>query len=274
MEFTNLFSEIGFRFSTRFQRGTPADYFRDGSAHEALVAERRRWLSEEPGACAALLPEGGPLLDETLELAREWRGARFEEEIGSDDFTPLDRCLGLGRMWEPDFLLLKPDENGMPTLLGACVCFPSSWAVEEKMGKSIEFIHDVVPGLNEAIGDKIRNFLQRMRPGVAWLRANWGLSRSPELNQHPRRGLPRLDANATLDEIWLRVERQALVALPKAGGVLFGIRIETCALSELQRDSSAAAGLVRDLETMPVEMADYKNITAVRSRVVELLTRV
>ena len=34
--------------------------------------------------------------------------------------------------------------------------------------------------------------LARMKPGISWERINWGLSRSPELNQHPSRKLPRL----------------------------------------------------------------------------------
>lgn len=268
-----MFSEKGFHFSTRFQRGEPASFFQATAAHDALIEERRSWLSEEPGACAALLPGGEPLLDETIERARAWGCALDGGEAVDAGSEAFHRCLGLGRVLEPDFLLLKPDEGGMPRLLGACVCFPSSWAVEGKMGRSIDFIHGVVPGLNEAIGDKIRNFLKRLRPGVAWLRANWGLSRSPALNQHPRRGLPALEANATLDEIWLRVERQALLALPESGGVLFGIRIETCALSELRQDSEAAEGLVRDLETMPAEMAEYKRISSVRARVIALLER-
>lgn len=139
------------------------------------------------------------------------------------------------------------------------------------MGESIDFIHAVVPGLNDSIGGKVRNFLSRLRPGVAWLRANWGLSRSGELNQHPGRDLPRLDAAAPIDEVWLRVERQALVALPKSGGVLFGIRIETNPLATLLEDAAAMRGLARDLETMPQAMAEYKNIAAIRGRVVEWL---
>lgn len=273
MDLSDLFSEKGFHFSTRFQRGEPAAFFQATEAHDALIEERRRWLSEEPGACAGLQPDGEPLIEETIELARGWGCAVEGKEAGGAGPEPLNRCMGLGRVLEPDFLLLKPGEDAMSRLLGACVCFPSSWAVEEKMGRSIDFIHGVVPGLNEAIGGKIRNFLRRLRPGVAWLRANWGLSRSPALNQHPRRGLPELDANAALDEIWLRVERQALAALPESGGVLFGIRIETCALSVLRKDSSAAAGLVRDLETMPDAMAEYKRISSVRARVIALLQR-
>ncbi len=185
--------------------------------------------------------------------------------------TGADQLHTLARAWEPDFLLLKPTDAAMPILVGGAVCFPSSWSLEEKMGRSIDFIHEVVPGLNEAIGDKVRNFLNRLRPGVAWLRANWGLSASHELNQHPARGLARLSAKTPPEDIWLRVERQALVALPQSGGVLFGIRVESAPLSEVKQEPAAALALAQDLQTMPEAMARYKNIATVRPRVLEWL---
>jgi len=252
----------------RFERGDPAAYFAPGEQHERLIEERRRWLTESPSTYAASLPECEPLLRETLDLANDWNPSPDRASIDVGSSEPL---LALARFWEPDFLLLKPTNDAMPTLVGGSVCFPSSWSLEEKMGESIDFIHAVVPGLNDSIGGKVRNFLSRLRPGVAWLRANWGLSRSGELNQHPGRDLPRLDAAAPIDEVWLRVEHQALVALPKSGGILFGIRIETNPLATLLEDAAAMRGLARDLETMPQAMAEYKNIAAIRGRVVEWL---
>jgi hypothetical protein len=103
------------------------------------------------------------------------------------------------------------------------------------------------------------------------LRANWGLSRSPELNQHPARKLPRLDATVRPDEVWLRVEWQSLVALPANQGVLFGMRIEVLSLARVKEDSEVAEGLLRALRTMPGEMGAYKGIAAARERIVELL---
>ena len=108
-------------------------------------------------------------------------------------------------------------------------------------------------------------------PGVASLRHNWGLSRSPELNHHPDRTLPKLDANTPLDEILLRVEHQVLIALAKSSGILFGIRVVNHSLAEVKADAIAATRLIRALETMPEAMARYKNLEAARLRVIELL---
>jgi hypothetical protein len=78
--------------------------------------------------------------------------------------------------------------------------------------------------------------------------------------------LPRLDASAELTEIWLRIEHQALVALPRTRGVLFGIRIAMRPLADVKTDLPLARGLARALRTMPEEMARYKGIAAVRDK--------
>ena len=141
------------------------------------------------------------------------------------------------------------------------------------MGRPLEEIHSVVPGLNTQLSRTILGFLGKMAPGVSWLRANWGLSRSAELNQHPARKLPRLDASVDADEVWLRVEWQSLVALPANRGVLFGMRIQVLSLAQVKEDPAVAEGLRRALRTMPEQMAAYKGIAAARERIVTFLDK-
>jgi hypothetical protein len=266
MTLAEIFPDEDYRFTLRFGRGEPAGFFAATSHHATLLAQRWHWLRAEPNTYAALVPEGVPLLEETTELAREWNG--FAPSLGK---LPWDECLALGEFWEADYLLLKADAAGEIRLLGGCLCFPSSWRLHEKLGRSIEDIHGVVPGLNANIGPAVHKFLAGLKPGVASLRHNWGLSRSPELNQHPDRSLPRLDATVRADEVWLRVEQQALVALPRSGGILFGIRIANHPLAEVKGDLLAGARLIRALETMPEAMAVYKGIAPARMRLLELL---
>jgi hypothetical protein len=265
MTLANLFPDDDYRFQLRFERGEPAQFFAPTDRHAELMAERKRWLCDAPDKYAAALPTVEALLDEAVELADAWKG--FKDLATSASA----RCLALGQFWEPDFLLLKSEDDGVVRLHGGCVCFPSSWRLSEKVGKPIEFIHDVVPELNATIGAGIQRFLANLKPGVAWLRHNWGLSRSPELNQHPDRGLPRLDATVRSDEVWVRIEHQALVALPKSRGILFGIRLANHSLAEVKVDRVAAERLTRALVTMPEPMAAYKGVATARQRIVELL---
>jgi hypothetical protein len=157
--------------------------------------------------------------------------------------------------------------------VGGCVCFPSSWSLAEKIGRPLDAIHEPVATFNAQFATPVKQFLARMKPGISWERINWGLSRSPELNQHPKRRLPRLDASVSLDEVWFRVEYQSLVALPKTQGILFGIRLIIEPMEHLSRDPECARGLARALQTMPASIASYKGILPARDRLIELLGR-
>lgn len=263
MNLADLFADEDYRFQMGMRRGSPAEFFQPTAQHDAIVAERQRWLRSEPEKYSALLPEGVAPLEECLSLARAWGTISSNAACGG--------CVQLGETWEPDFLMLKPDAAGKFQLVGGCLCFPSSWSLAEKIGRPLEFIHGPVPGLNAQLGRSIDSFLSRLTPGVAWLRHNWGLSRSPELNQHPSRALPRLDDSVSLAEVWLRVEQQALVALPQSRGVLFGIRVTSHALAEVKRDVTATERLARALRTMPEPMAAYKGIAPARARIMALL---
>ena len=270
MNLSDLFPEEDYRLQMRFERGVIAEFFRPSEGHAELISQRRHWLRTAPQTFAALLPEGIPLLDETIDMTGGWQiDATFASLKGNK--SPWERCLALGEFLEPDFLLLKPNTDGRFHLLGGCVCFPSSWSLAEKIGQPLDFIHGVVPGLNSQLGNQIHGFLGKIKPGIAWQRTNWGLSRTPELNQHPERGLPRLDASVRLEEIWLRVEHQALVALPQNQGILFGIRIAIHPLAGLKKEPLVAKRLSRALQTMPEDMARYKNLAIARSTIIALL---
>jgi len=144
MNLSDLFPNEDYRFAMRFERGRPADFFAPTDAGPRLLAERDRWLNEEPAHYAALLPGGEPLLAETLDLLRAWPATRTVACPGGvsvlaslNDGSPMSHCVELGRKLEADFLLLKADAAGAFCLLAGCVCFPSSWSLAEKMGRTL-----------------------------------------------------------------------------------------------------------------------------------------
>ena len=269
MTLDDLFPDADYGFRLRFEQSPAVEFFAPTDRHETILSERRKWLESAGSRCVAVLPEAAALIEETVSLAQSF--AYWGTEKWDEGLSVQERVVKLGGRWEPDFLLLRAVPDGKIRLLAGCVCFPSSWSLEEKIGRPIEEIHEPVPGLNVAIGPQIQRFLSKLRPGTAWLRANWGLSRSPELNQHPARKLPRLDERAEAEEVWMRVEDQALVALPTTGGILFGIRIVNYPFTAVVRDRSLASRFARALRTMPEEVARYKGIAAARGRLLELL---
>ena len=272
MNLSDLFPADDYRFHMALRRGTPQEFFGRTPANQALLAERRHWLQNEPETYSACLPESSALVETCLTLVHEW-GAISDQQHADlvANVEAKDWCAALGKLWEPDFLLLQSDDGGPFRLLAGSVCFPSSWSLDEKIGKSLDFIHGAVPSLNSQLGSPIQTFLSRLAPGTAWLRHNWGLCRSVELNQHPKRNLARLDESVDPVDVWLRVEHQALVALPRPGGVLFGIRVAMHPLDEVRKDRTASAKLARALETMPTEVATYKGLATSRGRIIQFL---
>jgi hypothetical protein len=261
-----LFPEEDFGFRMKFQRGAISDFYDDSLYHSELANERHEWISRDSQKYVALEQRGIPVLNEAAQTV-------FKRKIGGHEhrLEALQLCELLAVQVEPDFLLLTPSvSSGNFELCGGSVCFPSSWGLEEKMGKPLDVIHAPVPGLHATIGEQINLFLRNMRPGVSWNRMNWGLSRSPELNQHPSRSLPRLDDSTPSAEIYLRVEWQSLVALPSSG-ILFGIRVFVCPLIEVIKVDRWRRGLARGLATMPREVAIYKNLWIARNRILSIL---
>jgi hypothetical protein len=272
MELSRIFPEEDFRLKMRFERGCPADFFRQSEAATVVLTERSHWLEQAADTVTLMTAAAAPLMAEVLELAHSWGTLPEGSEVAQLlNLSALDQCRWLCRRWETDFLLLKPDAEGAFRLCGGALCFPSHWDLGTKMGRTVAEIHDPVPGLNAALGRSIDGFLEKIRPEISWERHNWGLTRSPELNQHPSRELPGLDAKVELDEVWWRLEDQSLIALPRSGGVLFGIRVTVHPLREVRDHAAARAGLVQALETMPAGMATYKGVAAARARICTLL---
>lgn len=269
-ELASLFAEDRYEFQMRMRRRGVADYFRAPAGAVGAIAERRRWLEGAPQRYFAFSSEAEDCAREAIALLSEAGAVHLPP--GSVNLDDRGSFLEVSRQLDLDLVLLRPNDMGDLVMVAGSVCFASSWSLEEKMGRSLLEIHAPVPGLNDRLGPSIAQFLKRMSPGAAWCRENWGLSASPELNQHPSRSLPRLTEGVAMDGVWLRVERQALVALPKTGCVLFAIRVEVSLLSEVASHPECRTGLRRALETMPEPVAHYKGLSAVRKRLMGLLT--
>ncbi|MBE7538798.1 MAG: DUF3445 domain-containing protein [Opitutaceae bacterium] len=201
----DLFPNQDFRHRLTLKRGGTRSFFQVRN-REALM-ERRRWLDADPTPYVAAIDEAEPLVAQLESLASEWNEPSFRPSTSGS--APA-RLITLGKAFESDLLLLRPDSANRFVLMAGVVCFPSSWALAEKIGHPLDFIHAVVPGLNSSIGSIIDTFLSRLEPGIAYERSNWGIAATPELNLHPSLNRPRLKAPLPPDRTWIRVEDQIL----------------------------------------------------------------
>lgn len=257
-----LFSGGEFDWAFQMRLGNAESFFAPSDDDGALLAEKRAWLDTRPELFTAITPHGAGLVAETWEQALSWRHAIVPED-GKRDLP------GLARQWEPDVLLL--DHETM-SFAAACVCFPSSWSPVHAVGKPLLEVHGIVPRLNPAIGKKIERFLRQLQPGKAYCRENWGFTRTAEMNYHPDLRRQPLDETVTMGELHLRIEHQLFTGIP--GGVLMGIRIETCPLAELAADPAALRAVAEKVRSMPEDVAAYKGLRSARDAMLREMRKV
>lgn len=253
-----FFPDADHRWAMGMRRGDAAAFLRPSEFAADVLAERAGWLAADPQAYAALTRDAEAGLAETVELARTL-GTEIDATL-----SPWEQLLNLGRVWEADVVWLVADDVGTYRVAGGIVCFPSSWDLQEKLGRTLSETHRPVPELNVALDRKIETFLGRLVPGEAWLRENAGFSRSPGRNQHPSRPRQQLDATVTRDEVWVRLEHQLFLKLPLSQSLLFGICVEVVPLGQVLSSPQAAVDLARMLSTISEEAAEYKGLTTAR----------
>ena len=179
-DLAELFPDGDHRFHLTLRRSEPREFFaaRDGSGR--VLAERARWVAGEPARYAVCEAECvSPWREFRAMLECDGVCGATEWPDGADAEPALRGMCRLGGRIEPDFLFLTADAEGKFRLRGGVLCFPTGWALDEKIGQTLDSIHGVVPGLNPALGATIGQFLSKLKPGVAYLRDNWGLAATP-----------------------------------------------------------------------------------------------
>src|ERR1043165_2672392 len=190
MDWTRLFPAHDFRFPMALRPGDTARFFAHEDSTGATLRERGKWFEDRERArlYASAEADSREIIEEIFEVvtgAHASSRSNSRETNREDSRAPTDAyhlCREIGSRTEPDWVVLREDSNSIYRLIGGAVCFPSAWAMTEKIGKSVEEIHAIVPGLNAALGRAIHSFLSKLVPGEAWERENWGLSADAELN--------------------------------------------------------------------------------------------
>jgi len=261
-DWLRLFPDVDYRLPMNLRPGDAARFWTPHADAATVLAERHHWLQTHPQRHLQILPQGREACAEAL----EWLSA----QTGLD--LPDERAAA--EKLEADWLVLGGDVEAFFPVWAGAVLFPSSWALEEKIGRPLAEVHAPVPGLESALGASIATFLARIAPGAAWERENWGLSADERLNQHPALDTLRLDADAKLENTILRLERQFLTRLPRTRALLFGIRVSNHRLDALAARPGIAPRLARALETMPDALAAYKGLETARGGLIAALRAV
>lgn len=220
------------------------------AAGSPLYGEKLAVLAASQSRHAVAGFDPAPALAAIAAQAPRWR----------DSGTPLELA------FEEDFAVL---DGASGTLAWLCVCVPSHWAPEDKLGLDFAALHAPVAD-NAALLAASRQLVALATGGDCWERAVWTVSPSPRHDQHPRRHLrapwpPAQDADAFAQQCWLRAERQ--VFFPVGQGTrqaVFAIRVMLQPMAQAVGGAAQAQRLHDSLASMSQAVLDYKNLAAAR----------
>jgi hypothetical protein len=169
--------------------------------------------------------------------------------------------------FEEDLAILDGETTTLPWL---CVCVPSHWAPEEKLGLPFAAVHAPVAdnGALQAAGAQL---VQLATGGDSWERFVWTVSPSPRYDQHPgrhrRTPWPATDdAHAFASQCFLRAERQTF--LPVGRGTrqaVFTIRVMLQPLTGAVASRDHAQRLHDSLASMSDAVLAYKGLAPARA---------
>jgi dimethylamine monooxygenase subunit A len=244
-----------------------------------ILAEKRRLLATRSESVLCVLPEASAASVELLQLMAAHLPRHFPSiyRLGKDrqltntpshetwdiDRPPLHPLDIAGRLVAEDLCLMQASDAGY-RLIGATLCFPNRWQLEEKIGQPLDFIHAPVPGFAPALERPVAHFFAALKPDRILARVNWGIADDPTRFQPIGR-----DADAAItpetagSALYLRIERQTLRRLPESQAVLFTIRTEIMPLGQVIATPANAVGLAAAIRDMSPAMLRYKHLTAV-----------
>lgn len=181
------------------------------------------------------------------------------------------------RLVQEDLVLMRRGEDGW-RIAAASLCFPSTWVLQEKFGRSMEAIHEPVPGYAERMGPRIGRIFDNLQADRPVLRYNWSLYDAPDLFA-PRRG-PRRWLKEAVDpdaNIFIRIERQTLRRLPQSGDILFTIKVLVDPLGAIRRHPDRvhlAGSMRRQLLALNADELAYKGLVGCRDGVAAALEEI
>jgi dimethylamine monooxygenase subunit A len=229
-----------------------------------------------------------PLSALAVEKSRVWSSHASRHAVPGFDPAPAlrairARAVAEGLPWAPDqppelsfeedFAVLDGESGTLPWL---CVCVPSHWAPEDKLGLDFDAVHRPVAD-NAALLAASRQLVSLATGGDRWERHVWTITPSGRYDQHPRRH-PRAawpaagDPAAFAGRCWFRAERQTF--FPVGEGTrqaVFTIRVMLQPLADAVAGPWQARQLHDSLASMSQSVLAYKNLGGAREPLLQWL---
>jgi hypothetical protein len=171
--------------------------------------------------------------------------------------------------YEQDFAVLDGETGRLAWL---CVCVPSHWAPEDKIGLDFASVHMPVADNRLLVGASSQ-LVKLATSGERWERFVWTVSPSGRYDQHPRRHAREpwpaasvaSDVQAFGERCWLRWERQTF--FPVSAGTqqaVFTIHVMLQPLADAVQAVGAARKLHDSIASMSPDVLAYKGLAPAR----------
>lgn len=233
----------------------------------AIFQQHKTALREEHDSkCFQALPESRPaqeefydfLLNHLLnnpELHYRLDGDSLHNYDAKLDWKLADKDLWQASLWVAEDFCILQRISGETIMTAASVCSPSNWKLEEKIGKSIDFIHEPVPDYDDKLAERVDRLMEGLNPSKPMLRFNWSIQDGNELCWRSDLG----EESVPADKYW-RVERQTLLRLPQSSAVIFGIRIFLYSFEAMNKLDGFQDSLAELLQRLPEQEKKYKGL--------------
>lgn len=228
------------------------------------IEQKREVMREHASTAFAVLDDVEAESIEIRDAIAAHLHARGDHRVPPVDTAlhPLDAA---ARLVQEDLVFLV-ERDGRLVCGGGSVCFPNRWDLASKIGRTMAEIHAPVAQLNDHLEEPIDRFFDRLTPERSYWRLGWGVLDTDELYQPTDGTAPPRPVDPEPAAHHLRVERETLRRMPGTRCVLFTIRTHLCRLDAVPWPSDAAA-LADAIESMPDDIAEYKQLDRVGSAI-------
>jgi hypothetical protein len=212
---------------------------------EPTIAMKQELLKTRRSEVVGLLEGGEDAAGEAAQLVADFVGKKLES-------TGIDALVEASLMVADDLVIMKS------VVVAGVVCSPSRWRLEAKLGQDMLAVHQPVAKYAEQVGGAVDTTMARLKADQPMVRSNWTIEDHCALFQPISPSAPLLSDPS---QLWVRMERQTLRALPLCGGSMFTIRTYQQPISEyVARGTDKARTLHSLIKRLPDDVAKYKSL--------------
>ena len=246
--------ETGDQFRHRMGTKTldPAQWLPSDEETAPTIAMKRELLRLRRNEVIGLADGGSDAAEEAATLIAGFCGTPVQGR-------GIDALVEASLLVADDVVVMQPmGAEPQLVVVAGVVCSPSRWSIQTKLNSNMMAVHVPVPQYADHVGKAVDTTLSRLRVDQPMVRSNWTIEDHCALFQPVAPSGPLVQDPT---QLWIRMERQTLRALPQTGGSMFTIRTYQQPITEyVARGTDVASTLYSLVKRLPDDVAKYKSM--------------